>query len=281
MKVLITGANGQLGYDISKELKSRNIDTVETDIKDFDLTDERETLSYIKKSNPDVVVHCAAYTAVDNAEDEEKQCMLVNGKGTKNVAKSCEEISAKMVYISTDYVFDGAGEVGYETNHQTGPLNVYGKSKLEGENAVKSICSKYFIVRTSWVFGLNGNNFVTTMIKLAKDRDSIRVVDDQVGSPTYTKDLTRLICNMIQTDKYGVYHATNEGVCTFADFAKEIIRQSGVECVVNSITTEEFGAKAKRPKNSRLSKQCLLDNGFEKLPHWEDALKRFIKELNS
>lgn len=276
LKVLITGVSGQLGFDIFNELQSRGIDCVGTKPQDFDITNEYEVLEYINKISPSVVVHCAAYTAVDNAQDEEEMCMLINAKGSENIAKACAKIDAKMLYISTDYVFDGTGEEPFETNSKTNPLNIYGQSKLDGEKAVQKYCKKSFVLRTSWVFGENGMNFVKTIIRLASERDKISVVNDQIGSPTYTKDLAILVCDMINTTKYGVYHATNEGYCTFADFAKEIVKLSGYNTQVAQITSEEFGAKANRPKNSRLSKKSLDDAGFSRLPDWQDALSRFL-----
>lgn len=276
LKVLVTGVSGQLGFDIFSQLKSKGIECVGTNPQDFDITNEDEVFEYINKISPTVVVHCAAYTAVDNAQDEEELCRLINVNGSENIAKACAKLDAKILYISTDYVFDGEGIEPFETNSKTNPLNVYGKSKLDGEKAVLENCKNSFILRTSWVFGENGMNFVKTIIRLASERDKISVVNDQIGSPTYTKDLAVLICDMINTSKYGVYHATNEGYCTFAQFAKEIVKSSGYNTQVIEITSDEFGAKANRPKNSRLSKKSLDDAGFSRLPDWQDALYRFL-----
>lgn len=276
LKVLVTGVSGQLGFDIFSQLKSKGIECVGTNPQDFDITNEDEVFEYISKISPTVVVHCAAYTAVDNAQDEEELCRLINVNGSENIAKACAKLDAKILYISTDYVFDGEGIEPFETNSKTNPLNVYGKSKLDGEKAVLENCKNSFILRTSWVFGENGMNFVKTIIRLASERDKISVVNDQIGSPTYTKDLAVLICDMINTSKYGVYHATNEGYCTFAQFAKEIVKSSGYNTQVIEITSGEFGAKANRPKNSRLSKKSLDDAGFSRLPDWQDALYRFL-----
>lgn len=280
MKILVTGANGQLGSDVVKELKSRGLECIKAEKTTFDITDEKETRNFILNTKPDAVIHCAAYTTVDLAEDEWDLCKSINAKGTENLAKACNEIDAKMLYISTDYVFSGQGDTPYEPNAVTSPLNNYGKSKRLGEKAVLEVCEKSFVIRTSWVFGLNGKNFVKTIINLSKQNDKINVVDDQIGSPTYTVDLAKLISDIIMTDKYGIYHATNEGYCSFAEFAKEILRAYGSNTVINPIKSEEYKAKATRPKNSRLSKKCLDDNGFSRLPDWHDALNRFIPSLN-
>jgi len=280
LKVLITGVGGQLGFDIFNELNSRKIECVGTDTDDFDLTSEDQVAAFIKKLSPTVVIHCAAYTAVDKAEDEQELCMLVNAKGSENIAKACAQIDAKLFYISTDYVFDGNGTEPFEIDSKTNPLNVYGESKLSGEQAVMKYCNKSFVLRTSWVFGKNGTNFVKAIVRLASQRDQISVVNDQIGSPTYTKDLSVIICDMINTSKYGIYHVTNEGFCSFADFATEIVKRCGYNTKVVAITSEEFGAKAIRPKNSRLSKKCLDNAGFSRLPDWQDALSRYLIELN-
>lgn len=279
MKVLVTGFNGQLGFDVIKELESRHIACKGVDMADFDITDTVATEKYIKDYSPDAVVHCAAYTAVDKAEDDEETCFKVNVLGSENIARVCGETGAKMVYVSTDYVYGGAGEEPFEVSDKTNPCNIYGKTKLQGEEAVKKFCEKYFIVRTSWVFGINGGNFVKTMLRLGDTHPELRVVSDQIGSPTYTPDLAKLICDMIETDKYGVYHGTNENFCSWAEFASEIMKQGGKSTIITPVTTEEYGAKAQRPLNSRLSKKCLDDAGFSILPSWQDALTRFIKEL--
>lgn len=279
MKVLVTGYNGQLGFDVIKELKSRHIHCKGVDMADFDITDTEATKKYIEDYAPAAVIHCAAYTAVDKAEDDEEACYKVNVTGSENIAKVCGKIGAKMVYVSTDYVYGGTGDEPFEISDETKPCNVYGKTKLQGENAVKKHCDKYFIVRTSWVFGINGGNFVKTMLRLADSHSRLNVVCDQVGSPTYTPDLAKLICDMIETEKYGTYHGTNENFCSWAEFAEEIMKQGGKATVINPVTTAEYGAKAQRPLNSRLSKKCLDDAGFDRLPTWQDALSRFIKEL--
>lgn len=302
MKVLVTGVAGQLGHDVMNELAKRGYDGIGTDIADsysgvqdntaivgmpyvqLDITDAESVEKTIKEIKPDVVVHCAAWTAVDAAEDEENRdkVFAVNVEGTKNIARICKEIDAKMVYTSTDYVFDGQGTEPWKPDcKEYAPLNIYGQSKLDGEFAVSEILNKYFIVRIAWVFGTNGNNFIKTMLKVGKKFDTIRVVNDQIGTPTYTYDLARLLVDMIETDKYGYYHATNEGgYISWYDFACEIFRQAGYSTNVNPVTTEEYGiSKAKRPFNSRLDKTKLVENGFTPLPDWQDALKRYLDEI--
>ena len=281
MKVLVTGVNGQLGHDVVKELKKRNVDCLGVDIEDFDITDSEATAKFIINYKPSAVIHCSAYTAVDNAEDNQEICRAVNALGPKSIAKACKTIDSKMIYISTDYVFPGDGENFYETDDITGPKSVYGQTKLDGELAVKDILSKYYIVRISWVFGVNGNNFIKTMLKLSETRDEINVVSDQVGSPTYTADLAPLLCDMVVTDKYGTYHVTNEGICSWAELAEEIYHIAGRNTKVNFISTEEYSSKAIRPKNSRLSKRSLDDAGFKRLPDWKDAVGRYISELKA
>lgn len=279
MKILVTGFNGQLGFDVVKELENRRIPCKGVDMADFDITDEAAVRNYITDYAPDAVIHCAAYTAVDKAEDCPDICFKVNAQGTENIAKICGETGAKIVYISTDYVYGGKGEEPFDVFADTQPKNVYGKSKLAGEIAVKKHCVKYFIVRTSWVFGMNGGNFVKTMLKLSESHDELKVVADQVGSPTYTPDLAALVCDMVMSEKYGVYHATNENFCSWCDFAREIFKLAEKAVKVNPVTTAEYGAKAARPLNSRLSKNCLDDNGFSRLPPWQNALGRFLKEM--
>ena len=302
MKVLVTGVAGQLGHDVMNELAKRGYDGIGTDIADsysgvqdntavvgmpyvrLDITNAESVEKTIKEIKPDVVVHCAAWTAVDAAEDEENRdkVFAVNVEGTKNIARICKEIDAKMVYTSTDYVFDGQGTEPWKPDcKEYAPLNIYGQSKLNGELAVSEILDKYFIVRIAWVFGTNGNNFIKTMLKVGKKFDTIRVVNDQIGTPTYTYDLARLLVDMIETDKYGYYHATNEGgYISWYDFACEIFRQAGYSTNVNPVTTEEYGiSKAKRPFNSRLDKAKLIENGFTPLPDWQDALKRYLNEI--
>lgn len=278
MKVLVTGVKGQLGFDVCKELDKRNIENKGIDRDDCDITDEQAVLSYIKNYAPDVVVHCAAYTAVDRAEDEKEICYNVNVKGTEYIARACKEIDAKMVYISTDYVFEGTGDKAYEVQDKTAPDNTYGITKYQGEEAVRKILSKYFIIRISWVFGINGNNFINTMMKLGESRSELNVVADQIGSPTYTYDTAPLICDMIATEKYGTYHATNEGYCSWADLAEYIFSVTGQKVLVHHIKSEEYPTKASRPKNSRLSKASLDNAGFKRLPDWQDAVKRYINE---
>ena len=279
MKILVTGVNGQLGCDVVKVLNERKIMCQGVDINDFDITDFEATNAYIKAYAPTAVIHCAAFTAVDKAEDEAKLCTKINVEGTKNIAQACKGIDAKMLYISTDYIFGGDGETAFEINDKPNPQSIYGETKLNGELEVKKLLDKYFIVRISWVFGKNGNNFVKTMLRLGKERDELSVVSDQIGSPTYTADLALLLCDMISTEKYGTYHATNEGYCSWADFAKEIFKQAGLSTKVNYITADQYPAKAKRPTNSRLSKSSLDQNGFARLPDWEDALKRYLNEI--
>lgn len=277
--ILVTGVNGQLGYDVVKVLNKRNIECLGIDKEDLDITDSEAVNEYIVKLNPEVVIHCAAYTAVDMAEDNEEACTKVNVNGTENIAKACKQINAKMIYISTDYVFNGAGDEPFEINGEIEPHSMYGKTKYEGELKVKEYLDKYFIVRISWVFGVNGNNFVKTMIRLGKERESLNVVCDQIGSPTYTADLAPILCDMAVSEKYGIYHATNEGYCSWAEFAQEIMNQVGLGCKINPIPTSEYPCKAERPFNSRMSKKSLVDNGFKLMPEWKDALKRYLKEI--
>lgn len=276
MKILVTGANGQLGYDVVRELQKHNIECFGATRQDFDIIDFKATKDFIFNYLPDVVIHCAAYTAVDKAEDERELCYKVNVSATKNIAEICKKIDAKMLYISTDYVFDGTKEGFYEIDDKPNPINVYGETKLLGEEAVQKILDKYFIVRISWVFGEHGNNFVKTMLRLGAEKKELNVVADQYGSPTYTVDLVPLLVEMIKTEKYGIYHATNEGVCTWAEFAEMIFEVAKMDVKVNCITTSEYPTKAKRPLNSKLSKICLEKN-FYKLPLWISALKRYIK----
>lgn len=279
MKVLVTGVKGQLGYDVVQVLQDRDIECKGVDIDDFDITNKDAVREYILAYAPDTVVHCSAYTAVDKAEDAPELCRAVNVTGVENIAEVSREIDAKMVYISTDYVFPGTGETAYSPDDKTGPLSVYGKTKRDGEEAAISLVEKLFIIRISWVFGINGNNFIKTMLRLSKENDEVRVVGDQFGSPTYTADLAILIADMIATDKYGVYHATNEGICSWADFAEEVFRQAGLPTRVTPIRTEDYPTKAVRPKNSRMDKSCLTDAGFSRLPTWKDAVRRYLNLL--
>lgn len=303
MKVLVTGVAGQLGHDVMNELHKRGYEGVGSDIApkysgaddgtavtkmdyvQMDITNSQEVTETIKKVNPDVVVHCAAWTAVDLAEESEnkEKVMAINVGGTENIAKVCKELDCKMVYISTDYVFDGYGTRPWEEDCKDyAPLNVYGESKLMGEKVVSLNLEKYFIVRIAWVFGVNGNNFIKTMLNVGKKFDTLKVVNDQIGTPTYTYDLSRLLVDMIETDKYGYYHATNEGgYISWYDFACEIFKQAGYNTKVNPVTTEEYGvSKARRPFNSRLKKTKLVENGFTPLPEWKDALNRYLKEID-
>lgn len=279
MRVLVTGVKGQLGSDIAAELKLRAEECIGADIADFDITDRGATVGTIKKYMPDCVIHCAAFTDVNGAEEKRGLCERINVLGTENVALACNEADAKLIYISTDYVFNGEGMRPYEPNDERNPINFYGMTKSLGEDKVRSICPKHFIVRTSWVFGKNGNNFVKTMLRLGEQMEGLTVVDDQIGSPTYTPDLARLLCDMAATERYGTYHATNEGFCSWYDFAKKIMELSGIRCNIKPIASKDYPSPAKRPQNSRLSKEKLVQNGFYKLPPWEDALKRFIKAL--
>lgn len=279
MRVLVTGYNGQLGYDVIKELEARSVECKGVDMDDFDITNQAETFKNICDYAPNAVIHCAAYTAVDKAEDDEQTCRRVNVDGTENIALACEKLDAKMLYVSTDYVYGGAGDAPFETDSDTNPKNVYGKTKLEGETAVQNHVKKFFIVRTSWVFGINGNNFVKTMLKLGNEKAELNVVNDQIGSPTYTPDLARLICDMIETENYGIYHGTNEGYCSWAEFAAEIMKLGGKKTVINPIPTSSYPTRAQRPHNSRLSKACIDKAGFKRLPDWHNALERYIKKL--
>lgn len=283
MKVLVTGVKGQLGYDVCRELDKRGIENIGVDIDEMDITDPESVDKVITEANPDAVIHCAAWTAVDAAEDDDKKEIVrkVNVEGPRNIAKVCKKLDIKMIQISTDYVFDGQGERPWEPSDPTGPVSVYGETKRDGENAVMELLDKFFIVRIAWVFGINGKNFVKTMLNVGKTHDVLTVVNDQWGSPTYTYDLAKLLVDMVLTDKYGIYHATNEGFISWYDFAVAIFKEAGMDNVtVKPVTTAEYGiSKAARPFNSRMSKEKLLENGFEKLPIWQDALKRYMVEL--
>lgn len=302
MKIFVTGVAGQLGHDVMNELSARGYDGIGSDIAEqysgiqdnsdvtkmpyvsLDITDENAVRNTLISNKPDVVIHCAAWTAVDMAEDDDKVEIVrnINANGTRYIAKACKEINAKMVYISTDYVFDGQGEQPWLPDCKDfSPLNVYGQTKLEGEMAVSSILGKYFIVRIAWVFGVNGKNFIKTMLNVGKTHDTLKVVNDQIGTPTYTLDLARLLIDMVETEKYGYYHATNEGgYISWYEFACEIFRQAGYSTKVLPVTTEEYGiSKAARPFNSRLDKHKLIEMGFEPLPTWQDALKRYLQEI--
>ncbi len=276
MRVLVTGVKGQLGYDVVNELENRGIEAVGVDIGEMDITDADSVRRVLRENAPDAVIHCAAYTAVDAAEENEELCRRVNAEGTRNIAGVCKELDSKMIYISTDYVFSGQGEKFWEPEDEKAPQSVYGQTKYEGELAVQELLEKYFIVRIAWVFGVNGKNFVRTMLKLSENHDTITVVNDQFGSPTYTYDLAKLLADMVQTEKYGVYHATNEGICSWYDFACAIFREAGIDMTVKPVSSAEYGAKANRPANSRMSKDKLTENGFARLPAWQDALKRYL-----
>ncbi len=292
MKVLVTGTSGQLGFDVMNELIRRGHQVIGADRSDteaefehvlLDITDKKRVDEVVDGIKPDAIVHCAAWTNVDGAEEPEnlKVVRAVNVDGTRNIAEAAARVGAKMMYISTDYVFDGTGERPWQPDDKNyAPLNVYGQSKLDGELAVEKYVEKFFVVRIAWVFGKNGRNFIKTMIEVGKTHDILRVVDDQIGTPTYTFDLARLLVDMIETDKYGYYHATNEGgYISWADFAEEIFKQAGMDVRVERVTTAEYGAsKAKRPFNSRLDKSKLVKAGFKPLPDWKDALKRFLAE---
>lgn len=283
MRVLVTGAKGQLGSDLLCELSNRNIDAIGIDIDDLDITDAKATKEVIEKINADkkldAIIHCAAYTAVDAAQDNEALVTKINADGTKNIAEVAKALDLSMMYISTDYVFDGEGERPWEPDDKRAPLNIYGMTKYKGELYVEELLEKYFIVRISWVFGLHGNNFIKTMLRLGKERGAVSVVNDQIGSPTYTPDLSRLLADMILTDKYGRYHATNEGLCSWYEFACEIFKQAKLDVKVTPVSSDAFPVKAKRPHNSRMDKSKLTENGFELLPGWQDALSRYLSEL--
>lgn len=283
MRVLVTGAKGQLGSDLLCELSKRNIESVGIDIEDLDITDAAATKKLIEdinnKTKLDAIIHCAAYTAVDAAQDNEAIVTKINAEGTKNIAEVAKTLDVAMMYISTDYVFDGEGKRPWEPDDKRAPLNVYGMAKYKGELYVEELVKKYFIVRISWVFGLHGNNFIKTMLRLGKERGAVSVVNDQIGSPTYTPDLSRLLADMIVTDKYGRYHATNEGLCSWYDFAVEIFKQANLDVAVTPVSSDAFPVKAKRPHNSRMDKSKLTENGFKLLPTWQDALGRYLLEL--
>ena len=284
MKILVTGVKGQLGFDVVRELQSRGFnDVLGIDREELDITDQGAVQNFLNDYKPDTIVHCAAWTAVDKAEEMQEQAYNVNVLGTRYIAEIAEKLGAKLVYISTDYVFSGDGENFFEVDDNINPLSVYGKTKYEGELEAKK-CKKHFIIRTSWVFGKNGNNFVKTMLRLAETKTELNVVCDQIGSPTYTFDLSKLICDMIETEKYGTYHATNEGVCSWYEFTKEIYRQKNITSVkVNPVSTTEYlkmmPQQAKRPLNSRLSKGSLDKAGFNRLPSWQNALERYLREI--
>ncbi len=280
MKILVTGVKGQLGYDVVNELEKRNHEAVGVDIEEMDITNKDSVNDVILNGNFDGVIHCAAWTAVDLAESNVEKCRLVNKVGTENIANACDECAAKLIYISTDYVFNGEGETAWNPDDKREPLNVYGLTKYEGELAVEKL-KKHFIVRIAWVFGKNGKNFIKTVLNLAEKFDTLRFVNDQIGTPTYTFDLARLLVDMIESEKYGTYHATNEGgYISWYDFVLEILKQAKIEGKnVIPVSSDEFKTDAKRPSNSRMSKEKLTQNGFELLPDWRDAVKRYLKEI--
>ena len=279
MKILVTGAKGQLGYDVVNELNKRGQSVIGVDIEEMDITDYKNVEKCFDSAEPDAVVHCAAWTAVDAAESNSEKCRLVNAEGTKNITECARKYNAKLVYISTDYVFNGEGEKPWKPDDKREPLNIYGLTKYEGELAAEEY-EKTFIIRIAWVFGKNGNNFVKTVLKLAKTNSVLNFVNDQVGTPTYTFDLAKLIADMLETEKYGKYHATNDGgYISWYDFVIEILKQKGINNItVNPVTSEMFKTAAKRPHNSRLDKSKLSENGFALLPDWKDALHRFLME---
>lgn len=279
LKFMVTGVNGQLGHDVVLKLKELNINVVAPGRDEFDLTNREQIQKYIFKEKPDVIIHCAAYTAVDKAEDQKDACYMVNVEGTRFIAETAKQINAKLVYVSTDYVFDGLGEDPHSEDKETKPVNYYGYTKEQGEKIVRAILDNYFIVRTSWVYGSNGHNFVKTMLKLAESRNEINVVSDQIGAPTYSKDLAEFIINLVKTNQYGIYHGVNEGYCSWYEFAKIIFEKSGIEMKINPISTKEYPTKAVRPLNSKLLKGNTERAEINRLPHWEDAISRFISEL--
>lgn len=286
MKYLITGGGGQLGFDVRRDLLHRDVsesDVAAPSSKELDITDARAVEKYIGNFQPNVIIHCAAYTNVDGAESDQEACRKVNVEGTRNLVRAAEKVDAKIIYISTDYVFDGESAEPYEIDAKTNPKSVYGQTKYEGEEIVREY-PKHFIVRIAWIFGINGRNFVKTMLKVANDRDEVAVVDDQIGSPTYTVDLAKFLVDLSKTEKYGIYHATNEGFCSWAEFTEEIYENAGLDTKVKKVSTEEYieltgKPQAKRPKFSKLSKDSIEQNGFERLPAWQDAVKRYIAEL--
>lgn len=280
MKILVTGKNGQLGYDVVKEGSKKGLNIIGIGRDDLDITLKEEVNKFIDNVKPDAIIHCAAYTSVDKAEDDMKNCWDVNVNGTKYLAEAAKAVNAKFMYISTDYVFDGKSELPFLETGIPDPKSYYGKTKYEGEKKVRTILNDWFIVRISWLFGVNGNNFVKTMLKLSENRKELNVVGDQFGSPTYTYDLAQLLLEIVQGEKYGIYHASNEGFCSWAEFATEIFKQANISMKVNSISSDEYPTRAVRPQNSRMSKKKLKDNGFSVLPPWQDAVKRYINELN-
>ena len=274
--ILVTGSTGQLGSDVVKELLKRGYSTLSPNRSEFNLCSEDSIRNYILNSNCEAIVHCAAYTQVDKAEDEKDLCIKINATATKHIAKCAKILDIPMIYISTDYVFDGTKDGKYTENDETNPINIYGESKLAGEKYVQEILDKYYIVRTSWVFNINGKNFIETMLRLSKANNQLSIVNDQIGSPTYTKDLSRLLVDMLETSKYGLYHATNEGYCSWYEFANTIFKLANINIDIKAINSNEYASRAKRPMNSKLSKDKLIEYGFKPLPNWEDALKDYL-----
>lgn len=274
--ILVTGSTGQLGSDVVKELLKRGYSTLSPNRSELNLCSEDNIRNYILNSNCEAIVHCAAYTQVDKAEDEKDLCIKINATATKHIAKCAKILDIPMIYISTDYVFDGTKDGKYTENDETNPINIYGESKLAGEKYVQEILDKYYIVRTSWVFNINGKNFIETMLRLSKANNQLSIVNDQIGSPTYTKDLSRLLVDMLETSKYGLYHATNEGYCSWYEFANTIFKLANINIDIKAINSNEYASRAKRPMNSKLSKDKLIEYGFKPLSHWEDALKDYL-----
>lgn len=281
LRFMVTGVNGQLGHDVMMQLKEMDFVVIAPSRDEFDLTNKEQVKEYIIREKPDVIIHCAAYTAVDKAEDEKDLCYLVNVEGTRVIANAAKEIDAKVAYVSTDYVFDGLGQEPHSEEKEPNPVNHYGYTKEQGEKIVKGLIDKHFVVRTSWVYGLTGNNFVKTMLKLAESRNEVSVVSDQIGAPTYTKDLAEFIIKLVQTNSYGTYHGVNEGYCSWYEFAKSIFMKNGIDMKVNPIATEDYPTRANRPLNSRLSKENITKVGLNRMQHWEDALTRFIEEIKN
>lgn len=274
--ILVTGSTGQLGSDVVKELLKRGYSTLSPNRSEFNLCSEDSIRNYILNSNCEAIVHCAAYTQVDKAEDEKDLCIKINATATKHIVKCAKILDIPMIYISTDYVFDGTKDGEYTENDETNPINIYGESKLAGEKYVQEILDKYYIVRTSWVFNINGKNFIETMLRLSKANNQLSIVNDQIGSPTYTRDLSRLLVDMLETNKYGLYHATNEGYCSWYEFANTIFKLANINIDIKAINSNEYASRAKRPLNSKLSKDKLIEYGFKPLPNWKDALKDYL-----
>lgn len=278
MKILVTGVKGQLGYDVVKALESRGYQPVGVDREEMDLMNNNMIQNFIMNLKPEAIIHCAAYTAVDQAEEEVEICYQINAEAVKVIAECAKTLDIPMIYISTDYVFDGTKASEYVETDIPNPINVYGASKLKGEQYVQQLLEKFYIVRISWVFGINGNNFIKTMQRLGNEQDQLNIIHDQVGSPTYTADLASLLVDMIETNRYGIYHATNEGYCSWYEFAAEIFKQSQLDVTLHPITTDQYKTKAKRPLNSKMSKQKLSDYGFHRLPTWQEALKNYLNQ---